>query len=48
MKVTTQNLSGAKVPAQVKINMYPLKTPGKIYRSRYWKGLINMLFRSRL
>lgn len=35
--ITTQNFSGAKVPAEVKLNIYPLKIPAKIYRSRYWE-----------
>lgn len=37
VKVSTQNLSGAKVAAKVNLNVYPLKMPAKVYRSRYWQ-----------
>lgn len=35
--VTAANLAGQAVAADVTVTVYPLKTPGKIYRERYWQ-----------
>ncbi len=34
--VNTQNLSGQNVPADVRINIYPLQPPDRLIRKRYW------------
>ena len=34
--VNTQNLAGQNVPAEVSIKIFPLTTPSKLYRERYW------------
>ena len=35
--VTTENFSGNKVAANVKLNIYPLTVPTEIVRNRYWE-----------
>ncbi|SIS61255.1 Alpha-2-macroglobulin family protein [Filimonas lacunae] len=36
--VTLQNLSGQPVPAPVQIKVYPLQTPERLIRKRYWEA----------
>ena len=35
--ITTQNMSGKNIPANVQVRLYPLQTPNRLVRKRYWQ-----------
>lgn len=37
LAITTQNLNGIPIPADVAVSVAPLKFPGKLYRMRMWE-----------